>query len=306
MAIVDLFSKRLKRSMNGEVDVYQYTDISRKFRVQVIHVIEEGLGKTDYHSYNPDEMYQFIHKTLCKEYGVFNLKQNSYSNRDSVLDFLLNTNEYEKVLDVIEICFRVINIIVRKKTQYNTSCLDLEPDEAINELNERFMENAIGYRFESNQLIKIDSELIHNEIIKPTLGFLYEKEYKNANEEYLRAYEHFRHGRNKECLTDCLKSFESVLKIICNKKKWNYDEKDTSKKLIQICFDNNLIPSYMQNQFTSLKSLLESGIPTLRNRLGGHGQGVSSTNVDDFVANYALNLTASNIKFLINLEKDIK
>jgi len=305
MAIVDLFSKRLKRKMNDEVDVYQYVDIPQKFRVQVFHIITEGL-EDKRHAYTADEMYHLIHKTLCKEYGVFNLKQYSGSDKESIFDFLLKTEEYEKALDVIEICFQVINVNIRQNMWRNYLDLVLQPDEAINELNERFKENAIGYRFESNQLIKIDSELIHNEIIKPTLGFLYEKKYKNANEEYLRAFEHFRHGRNKECLTDCLKSFESVLKIICEEKKWDYDAKDTSSKLIQICLDNDLIPLYMQNQFTSLRSLLESGIPTLRNRLGGHGQGAIATSVDDFIANYALNLTASNIKFLISLEKDIK
>lgn len=306
MAIVDLFSKRLKRSIDGEVDIYQYTNMPDKFRVQVVHIIKEGLGKTDYRSYNPDSIYQFIHKTLCKEYGMFNLQEYSNSDQESIFNFLLSTEEYEKVLDVIEITFKVIDIVVREKTKYDTSCLDLEPDEAIEELNNRFKENGIGYRFESNQLIKIDSELIHNEIIKPTLGFLYEREYNNANEEYLRAFEHYRHGRFKECLTDCLKSFESVMKIICDKHNWHYDEKDTAKVLIKICLDNNLIPSFMQNQIISFRSLLESGIPTLRNKLGGHGQGVNSTSVDDFVASYALNLTASNIKFLISLEKDIK
>ena len=108
------------------------------------------------------------------------------------------------------------------------------------------------------------------------------------------------HGRNKECLNDCLKSFESVLKTICKEKKWQFNQSDTSKKLIKICFENELVPSFTQNQFTSLQNLLESGIPTIRNKLGGHGQGTEKITVDDIMTRYALNLTGSNIIFLIN------
>ena len=89
------------------------------------------------------------------------------------------------------------------------------------------------------------------------------------------------------------------MKIICNERKWKFNQADTSKKLIQICFQNNLIPTFTQNQFTSLQSLLESGILTIRNKLGGHGQGQEMQKVDDGMTRYALNLTGTNIIFLV-------
>ncbi|MEI6950699.1 hypothetical protein V9K67_26185 [Paraflavisolibacter sp. H34] len=123
--------------------------------------------------------------------------------------------------------------------------------------------------------------------------------FQNANEEFLKAHDHYRHGRNKECLSECLKAFESVMKIICTQKGWPHDEKDTSSKLLKICFDNNLIPQYLQTQFTSLRAVLDSGIPTIRNRIGGHGQGSEKKEAADQLVRYALNLTGSNIIFLI-------
>jgi hypothetical protein len=45
--------------------------------------------------------------------------------------------------------------------------------------------------------------------------------------------------------------------------------------------------------------LLESGIPTIRNKLGGHGQGQVPQRVDDEITRYALNLTGTNIIFLV-------
>jgi len=115
----------------------------------------------------------------------------------------------------------------------------------------------------------------------------------------LKAHEHYRNGRNKECLTECLKAFESTIKIICAEKGWTFDPTDSARKLIQICFQNLLVPTFTQNQFTSLQNLLESGIPTIRNKLGGHGQGQTPQKVDDEMTRYGLNLTGANIIFLI-------
>ncbi|RFM31230.1 STM4504/CBY_0614 family protein, partial [Chitinophaga silvisoli] len=133
----------------------------------------------------------------------------------------------------------------------------------------------------------------------PMISVLDNNKFKGANEEFLKAHEHYRHGRNKEALTECLKAFESTMKIICKEKGWEYDQHDPAKKLIKICFQNELVPTFTQNQFTSLQNLLESGIPTIRNKLGGHGQGPIPQKVDDEMTRYGMNLTGANIIFLI-------
>ncbi|MEH2051540.1 MAG: hypothetical protein V7K70_17740 [Nostoc sp.] len=119
----------------------------------------------------------------------------------------------------------------------------------------------------------------------------------------MKAHEHYRHGRYKECLVECLKAFESTIKTICDSQGWIYQPGDTAKKLIDICFQNNLIPAYLQTQFTSLRANLESGIPTLRNKNGGHGQGSQPLIVPQHFAAYQLHMTASTILFLLELEK---
>ncbi|MNP72955.1 hypothetical protein D3C76_1696000 [compost metagenome] len=57
---------------------------------------------------------------------------------------------------------------------------------------------------------------------------------------------------------------------------------------------------------TSLKSMLESGIPTGRNNLGGHGQGSEIIEVPDYLVAYMLHMTASTLVFMINAEKNLK
>ena len=302
MPIYELFSKRQKRLRGDVPDVFTYDKIPDPCRVQVIHIIRDAFCENNYHK-TARALYELIHKILCREYGVFYLKKYAESDEEAIFDHFLNCEDTEQVLDVIELSFEMINTVVRKGEYERRNNCKISADDAIEELNHRFKEHCIGFQFESNKLIRLDSTFLHAEIIKPTLTLLSDKMYKGANEEFLKAHEHYRHGRNKECLNDCLKAFESVMKAICNKRKWKYTERDSAKNLIDICFSKELIPNYLQSQFTGLRTLLESGIPTLRNRLAGHGQGADKIEVEDYVAGYALNMTASNIFFLMSADK---
>lgn len=94
--------------------------------------------------------------------------------------------DIEKTLDVIELSFKYIDIAIRG-TNYNNNAINIRctPDEAIQELNERFKENGVGYQFENGQLIKVDSKFTHTETIKPVLALLQDtKRYKGANQEF--------------------------------------------------------------------------------------------------------------------------
>ncbi len=121
----------------------------------------------------------------------------------------------------------------------------------------------------------------------------------------MSAHEHYRHGKTKDCLTDCLKAFESTMKIICTKRGWTFKPTDTAKGLLDVIFQHDLIPSFMQNHFTGVRATLEAGVPTVRNKLGGHGQGATPVDVPDSLAAYALHLTAANILLLVQAEKEM-
>jgi hypothetical protein len=126
------------------------------------------------------------------------------------------------------------------------------------------------------------------------------KHFSGPLEEFLAAHSRYRRGEYKEATADALKAFESTLKSICTVRRWAYDpQKDTASKLLQIVFDNKLVPSWVQSQFTSLKSVLEAGVPTVRNKTSGHGQGPTPTALPVHFAEFVMHLTASNIVFLI-------
>lgn len=313
MGIFDLFSKRQKR-LRGEVpDVYTYDSLPNPLRVQIIHIWSDAIGCNEQY-WNYDEVsnaYKFIVDTLCREYGLFKLPTAEDFGRREYLtelaNFLLKETDVERQLDVVELSFKVINHFTREYRYLRRQDASERADRAIEELNKRFKEHGVGFQFTNNEILRVDSELLHAEAVKPALRLLNENDYQGAQQEFLSAYEHYRHGKNKESLNDCLKAFESTMKAICDKRSWKYQPNATAKSLIQVCLDNHLIPPFWQQQMTSLRSLLESSIPTGRNKLSGHGhgQGTDKVVVPDYLVAYMLHMTASTLVFLTSAEQEI-
>ncbi|MDR0909806.1 MAG: hypothetical protein LBM77_08585 [Spirochaetaceae bacterium] len=303
MPIYDIFSKRMRREHGEMPDVYQYTKFDQNLRVRIVQIIEKDFNLLDW-SQHGAKTYKQIIDILCHEYGWFDLgtMQNPYDTdyNGQLMNYFLKEPNAEKALDVVELCFKAIENLRNEGVKNQQKWVNFI-DNSIQELNDRFKESGFGYQYESGCIIKMTSEYTHNEIVKPALHLLSDKQFAGAQEEFLSAHKHFRNGRNEECINDCLKSFESTMKIICKIKKIAFNENDTAKPLLTALYTNNYIPKYLQEHYTNLRMVLESGVPTIRNKTGAHGQGEEIRVVDDGLAELALNLTASNIVFLVSL-----
>lgn len=166
-------------------------------------------------------------------------------------------------------------------------------------LNARFKEHGSGYQYLNRQFIKVKDTHLHSEVVEPCLQLLGDSRFGVANDEYRKAHEHFLDKRYSECLTECSKSLESTLKVICDARKWAREKTDTASKLIGICLSNNLVPNCLQEQLTQLRLLLGSGSPTLRNHLAAHGAGSSPHVVPASLARFSLHITAAALTLLL-------
>jgi hypothetical protein len=307
MAIIDLFSKRQKALRKELPDVYEYAQIPKALRVQIAHILRDLFGEpVQFDSNGCLEVFGNIEKLLSREYGLFSLAKGGTlgtTSDERVIEFVLNEQDHEKVLDVVEISFRYLGFLLKTSSDWQRRISRDDFDGAVSELNARFREHGIGYQYESGEIIRVDSQLIHAEVVKPALALLTASEYEGANAEFLKAFKHYRKGDTKECLNECLKAFESTMKAICTKRKWAFAPTDTAKALIEVCMKNGLIPPLMQSHIGGMRAALASGIPTVRNRLSGHGQGAKVVDVPDHYASFMLHLTATNIKFLVESEK---
>ena len=247
MAIFDLFSKRQKMLRGDIPDVYVYDELPQALKTQIVHIWVDALGGGElYYEGQVQTAYQAIVSTLCREYGLFQLNSDTNRHGDrnfirELVEFFLHERNIERVLDAIELSFRLIDISSRDFFYLRRRNSDEIADAAIEELNGRFKEHGVGYQFIDGEIIRIDSELLHSEVVKPVLRLLNQKDFKGAQQEFLKAHEHYRHGNAKEALNECLKAFESLMKAICDKRGWSYNGNSTAKSLIQTCLNNELI-----------------------------------------------------------------
>ena len=312
MPVFDLFSRRKKqREGTNNSDPYTYDHLPDSFRVQVVHILKATIGQYFVDLYGSDsspanQCWEQIDKIMLKELGRLRLNDKSEDPQQACLNFILTEGSTDHVLDIIELSFGVvIDRFVRKKNEsYRQGAgIEQDADDAIAELNERFNQHGIGFRYDSGRIVQVDSEYIHSEVVKPALTLLHAEGFDGALDEFLKAHQHYRRGRTKEAIVEALKAFESTMKSICHARSWPYPSEATAKTLIEILLKKGLIPSELTSHFTGLRTTMESGLPTVRNRRGGHGQGPDKHTVAPFVAAYALHLAATNIVFLIEAHK---
>ena len=296
-SMLNLFSERNNAKSIDEIILFD--ELPEKLRIQLRFIVEEILDKYD--------NYYEIHKILCKERGKLSLNskyQLGKLDKVTILDQFIDKNyDINLIFDIIELTLHYYNYQLHEEFPFDKEIAINTMNDIENEINIRFKESQVGYKVVNCDIIKMDSEVTFNEIIEPTIKLTHNKLFENVNLEFIDAIKSYQNGDNKNCLVKCLNSFESTLKIILDEKGWEYDENGTSSKLLNICYERELIPKELQSEFSSLRSLLESGIPPIRNHYAGHGQGKKDVVVEDYLARYAFNITGSCIQLLIEISK---
>ena len=149
------------------------------------------------------------------------------------------------------------------------------------------------------QVIFTEDEVVHEEAVAPALSLLGRPYFQAANWEFLDGLRHYRTASYKECLSSCASSLESVLKVICQQKKWPYGESNTLGLLMDIVVPNLGFESAFKESFKI--------VATIRNRSSSsHGGGAVPRNPDQKLARYAVAHTASIIVLLVNAMDETK
>lgn len=312
-SIFDVFSGRNKADDTGLIYALPET-----FRNKMLLLCRDVFSNSRNWAGGDDYIHQFwdeIHQALQYRHGRLRLSEGklTVSKVEDVINFLL-TCEGEEFLDFIEYIFKV-------------DCLfhvRLDENEIVQEINDLFASENLGYELTEMvkeevieragfhpfgdqevtaiktvaypTIIRKDDELTYSTIQRPALTFLANPKFKTANQEFLEALEDYRKGDYGGCLVQCTSAFESVMKIICNDKRWPYKETDTSATLIKTIIANTRLESYFEQPLTI--------VATLRNRLSkAHGAGTQPKAVSQHLAKYTLNATASAIILLIEETK---
>jgi hypothetical protein len=289
----DIYSRRKKRAQ-GSADPLQYSDVPYKVRMQVIQIFDDALElyrPTQINTY--EETYHFLTKFFRRELGVTKL-WNVAREPDEFAQWFLGNPNLDQVIDALEIMARLINIMAGKALYGRTD----ELRSLIVEINARLLEAGVGYQFENGEIIEADSRYLHAEVVVPALELLSDERFAAANSEFMAAHKEFRQRNYEQCLVECGKSFESVIKVIAAERKWEVSPDAPARTLVAAVFANGLIPGFLESEFTGIRTVLESGVGTVRNKSGGHGAGTKVRVVPRHLAAFQLHQTAAAITLL--------
>lgn len=310
--VYETFAKRQKRERGEVSDVFKYGVLPAPLRMQVVYILEAicrdtwvrlsaaalGTATIMREELGLEQLVKVPQKYVNGKY--------QWDYPEEIKQFILKSTNVDDVLSLVECMLHIIKEHIEAgEPQYRKKIA--EYNEHIGRLNIRFLEHGIGYAHENGILIRKDNELVHQTIVKPALAILNDARFKNAQDEYLKAHEHHMAGDYEDCLVNCLKAVESTIRVIADERNWpGVKPTDPAAKLIDHVMTNELLPKYVQTHFTSLKSCLESGVPTVRNKAGGHGKGVATAPATPgYLSEYLLGESAVTIRLLVNADREL-
>lgn len=285
--------KPYSRRNLAEPDHYTYDYMPTELRQKIIYCMEDTLPLSD-------KVWTHISETLQREYGE---RWVSGSSQDKIRA-VLESGDAEIVVDVIE-CFLSK---IRSPTNPYTSFFE----DNLRHINEIFREYSVGYEFSKgvgNKVLgaKIDSKYLHKTATKKSMKLLYDLNFEGPLEEFDDAIEALDNKDTDKAITEALKAFESTMKAILQKLGYQYDQKWAAKDLIKACVDADVIPKNLDSFSSGIRTILESGLPTIRNMPGPtHGTGLDPKDIERSYAQFAVNLCGSYLVFLIERYEEKK
>jgi hypothetical protein len=296
--------RKRQREQNGIAPVFRNRTFGAKLLNQIFQIITDMDSALGYER----RIIPTLVTYLRRETGLLRLN-NSHEQPLELYKFfsdeqsLSDERSFELRLDVVELACKYSTASAREIDNLNMRSFEPRLSATIfplvEDMNARMMEDGFGFQYERGQIIELTSQFAYQEVIEPALGLISQPAFEAVNVEFRDALEEFKQGKFDDCIADCGNAFESTLKVIARLKGWDeVTENDTANKLLEAAYRRELIPSYMQSQFTGLRSVI-NGAPTVRNKEGGHGAGTVARVVDKHLAAYQLQQTAGAITFLI-------
>ena len=176
----------------------------------------------------------------------------------------------------------------------------MAPDVAIEDLNRRFAQHGLPFRWAGGRLQRIDSDYLNHQVTEPAVLLLRTAGFEGAEAEFLAAHRAYLGDDHKAAIEHATKAIESTLKAIFDMRSWSYGSKDGATALIGLAMNYGLVPEYLREHFTGISKVLIAA-PTIRNheRGVGHGQGAKIARVPKHITAYALHSAGAAIVFLI-------
>jgi hypothetical protein len=166
---------------------------------------------------------------------------------------------------------------------------------------------AFGYRPISvagtpGQFFPMQSDYVFESITRPMLEMLGHADFAAARTEFEKAVSFFLEGpdRYSDCVTNAVKAFESVMKVVLEKRGALPDPTLPAAKLVKAIVDEGVIDASFTAQaeattalLNQLKNIATSGAVLVRNRVGAHGAGTRTAPPEKLFVEFTLHQVAA-------------
>ena len=284
------FSGHLKAATRKPFELFEYENFPEEFRTKLHYLLSDSMldplrEDTPYRRFNPETV---IQHELAKQHGEYALERVSFGN-------LLQQSSYQIVLDLLE-----IGMLLMHSDDKTRSDIGNFRDE----VNDLFAEYGLGYRVSELEVLRVDAPAITEEAIAPAFTLLSDPEFKAAEREFKNALECLRTNRPEDAVAWSNAAFESTMKVVLEKRKVLFQKDDTARPLIQKVLGlPGLLPPYLTNFTNNLVEVFQ-GLPTSRNKSPpAHGQGTILARLEREDAQFAINLAATFIVFIVSRDR---
>ena len=316
-----IFSKRSGAWRSGMLDSWAFDEIPKALRNQIID---------EFQVRNLDLYIRAVSGDLLVEWGKPRYVE-GVEAYDRLLDEVRGAKEYWKILDFVEAVLtcprnkRQIDFLEVDEDHLDDKIFQWSDDlsiefgdmwdlrgmkkNVVNAINKRFREHRVGYEFIiqegsqhrgsyqiEGQVVRVDSQYYHAEVMKPTLQMLYNSRFKKAEKVFLDAHKHYLKGEGWQAVAGCGVALTEVLKEICRKRKWAFNEKRADiRSLVNVVLSEGLVDSKLhRGVFDHLRGLLWDGVPPARNEAVHESVEFPVESVA-----FVLHVTASAIVYLV-------
>lgn len=201
----------------------------------------------------------------------------SLSAFDSMRELALNGDGHH-VLDAIEV---------------QTGYLADEQAPFRAKVNEILDIHQCPWRISDGQFFKLDADFMGERLAARAHDALAANQFTGAADEFSKARRELAEGETKDAILHAGKSFESVLKVLTGNAHGNAD------RLIKDFVAQGFIDDLPEDVRAGFGDQVLKTLPSLRNKLAGHGQGAEIVTVDAAYGELAVQLAAAFHNFLI-------
>ncbi len=150
------------------------------------------------------------------------------------------------------------------------------------------------WRIADGEFFKLDSDFMGERLSSGAHDALAKNNFDGAAQEYARARQDIASGDAKDAIFYAGKSFESVMKVLTGRASGNADQ------LIKALRDDGYFDDLPEDFRSGFCEQVLKSLPTLRNKLGGHGQGKTVVAVPAIYGELSIQMAAAFHNFMIS------